>query len=716
MAKPRIIGAPQLSRLLNEAPPDQMLAFLRSKQISDLFAADSLTEDMDAIAQREQLAMLPGDDLRGVERQAVRIVQVAGLRADALHLRLAESRQFSCLGALSERPGTLMRALWSYHMMSDLFVATERAMQVRSFRDHDRVFQAYEVQSPCPLDLDGLDEEAFALEITGRLALTHGCRVDAVELPARDASPRQLMIAVTAAGARESPKTFEPDRSIGVVQYRPANELILVYLPDVGRIEVCGRQWSDRRIVATSFARDILGEDLSKRPLRQRSYDLSLFRGKLVLEIPPLLQDRIRSAEVTELRIGLGSYDRKITLTVTPGEDMEALRRDAFGAIRHRHGRGFVCDVELYLRVLVNGQQERPLRFRITNHNSSTLQSQTDPDLRAIGFDLLEAWGVVRTTRNFDHEERRDLLPLLLRLLDHPEDEISGPELSEIKADITQLTGTGFLRRRQIIETIVIDDEDTGTVDATVLPDLTGGTADLSLHGGDVDRTIALDEVSRWTIHREFVIQTILDALKDLEISGRAETVDDRVRYLGKVRLEGLNRPIFLASRLSDIPALQTVQDAILAASDLSGGIVLVPDEKPLNHLGTHVVVSLDTLFAQGAPTPMSLVNAWRARHAGAIAGMEVSFERLGDGMAELALPERPVWTIIGAKRVRIVERLFQAHRDGEKMVKTGVLLDYSGAAQLGPTFGKDWKSRIQGTYIISPSPTFWALAIHRPS
>ncbi|WP_193140977.1 hypothetical protein [Meridianimarinicoccus sp. MJW13] len=716
MAKPRIVGAPQLSRLLNEAPPDQMLGFLRAKQISDLIAADALMYGPDAGGQREHLAKLPIDDLHAIERQAVRIVQVAGTRADALQLRLAESRQFDCLDALSEQPGALMRALWSYHMMPELFVATERAMQVRSFRDNDRVFEGYEVQSPRPLDLDGFDEEAFASEIAARLALAHGCRADAVELPQRAASPRQIMIAVTAAGARASPKTFEPDRSIGMVQYRPANELILVYLPDVGRIEVCGRQWADRKIVATSFAREILGEDLSKRPLRQRSYDLSMFRGKLKVDVPQHLQDRIRSAEVTEVRIALGSYDRKITLTVTPGEDIEALRRDVLGSLQDRHGRGFVCDVELFLRVQVHGGHARNLRFRITNHNSSTLQSQTDPDLRAVGFELLEAWGVVRTTRNVNTEERRELLPILLRLLDHPEDEISGPELTEIKADVAQLTQTGFLGRQQIIETIVIDDEDMGPLDATVLPDLNRRTADLSLHDGDVDRTLALDEVSRWSIRREFVVQTLLDALKDVEISGRAEALEARVQYLGKASLEGAERPIFLASRLSDTRALRTVQDIVRAAPDLSGGIVLVPGAKPLNHLGTHVVVSLDSLLEQGALTRMSLVNAWRARHAGAIAGVEVSFERLGDDKAELFLPERPVWTIIGAKRVRIVERLFQAHRNGEKMVKTRDLLDYSGASQLGAAFGAEWKTHIQGTYITRPCQSHWALAIQVPS
>ncbi|WP_425099358.1 hypothetical protein [Tropicibacter sp. S64] len=718
MGRLKLAGAPQLSRILKEAPSDQIQGFMNSKQVSGILDGTSFSEAEGPDTIHVRLSSLPKDDLSVIEKQAVRIVQVAGQRADALQLRFAESHKFDCLEELSDQPGPLLRALWTYHARHELFVATERAMQVRSFRENDRAFHTFVVHSPRPLELETLDENHFASDIAARLDLRHGCVAEAVELPPREASPRQIMIAVTAAGPRESSRTFEPDQSIGTIQYRPANELILVYFPDDGRIELCGRRWSDRKIVAESFAREILGEDLSNRPLRQRRYDLSMFRRALNFEPPEDLQDRIRSVEVTELRVALGSYDRKVTLTVAPGEDIERLRRDIFGSIRNRHGKGFVCDVELYLRVNLSGSAERSLRFKISNSNSNscTLQSQTDPDLRAVGFELLEAWGVVKSFRDASLGELSDLLPILIALLDHSSDDISGPELVQMHSDVDQLTSTRYLGRCQIVETLIIEDDELGDVLADVLPDFRAKSAGLSVFGEQLEQTVDLNEVSRWRINRDYIIETLTDALSDLGISKVPKSLNDNVFFLGHITLGDRSHPVFLATRLAEDKAFKSADDVIRAAADLAAGFVLVPGTEPLNHLGSHVVVSLENIIRDRERHHSALEDAWRLNRMGARAASLVSFKIFGQTKAELILPERPVWTIIGEKQIRIIERLYQAHCSGEQVVKTGELLKYSGAAQLGSTFGVEWKSRIVGTYLENPKPSFWKLAVQPPS
>ena len=709
----RIVGAPQLTRLLAEVPLHLVEDFLRSSNLRNLSELpDPLGSEPKADVFREHLVARPADDLRAIEYQAIRVERLSGQRAASLHLRLAEGKQFGCLDDLSEQPGALSRAVWSYSRLHALFVATERAMQVRSFRDHQRIFQAYELQAPHDLELDEFDESTFADEIASSLSLQYGCRSDAVELPERDGSPRQIMIAISAAGARESQKTFEPDRSVGVLQYRPVSELILVYMPSVGRIELCGRQWSDRKIVADVFARDVLGENLSKRPLTQRNYDLSKFKGNLDLDVPELMEDQIRSVDVTELRIALGSYDRKVTLTVVPGEDIDSLRRDVFGALRSRHARGFVCDVELFLRVVLPERGEKSLRFRLTNHNTSTLQSETDPELRAVGFALLEAWGVVQTARNMDDEEREDLLPILLELFDHPSDEISGPELKQVTTDIERLTATSFLRRRQIVETIVIDDEDLGEIRASVAPDLKRGTADVSLDDTSVDRRVGINEVSRWIVNREYILETIRESLSGLPLSGKARPVSENVHFLGALDTDKGPLSVFLASRLHEDREFARADRDIRAESEERGGVVFTPTHTPTDYLGSHTMLDLRELLPAEELTVRDITDAVRSRGSRAEMGDGVYFKKYSASRAELQIPGPPVWTIVGEKQVLIVERLYQAHAGGEKMVRSQELLDYARASQLGSTFGKEWKDRIRDVYIHSPSSPFWALKV----
>ena len=601
---------------------------------------------------------------------------------------------------------------WAYQSNRSLFIATERAMQVRSFRDNGRIFQAYEVQSPAGLSMDALDENAFAEDVAARLQLTHGCRADAVELPEDAPSPRQIMIAVTAAGPRESSKTFEDDGTIGTVQYRPATELILVYFPNSGRIELCGRRWSDRKIVAEAFARDILHEDLSKRPLLSRTYDLAPLRGPLKFDVPERLADRIISVSVTELRVALGSYDRKVTLTVTPDEDIDGLRKDVFGALRSRYPRGFVCDVEFYLKVTLPDVPEKPLRFRVNNHNSCTLQSNPDADLRAVGFEFLQAIGVVRTTQDADDAEVEDLLPTLLRLLDHPGDEVAGPEALQFGAPFERLTSARFLHKRQIVETMLIEDEEIGELRVDVSADPGRGSADLNLVSGVLERSMDLEEASRWTINRDYILDTVTRRLSALVNETRPLQLCQDLHLLGNAELEGRPVPLFFATRLFEDRIFARVDDAIRSETEFTGGMVLVPGPAMARYLGAHVVVELGPATTDRPVTLNDLHLAWKSRRRRAEAATDVSFERLGATRAELIIPGKAPLTIAGDKQIRIVERLYRAHVAGEKLVASRDLKEVADVTQIGPAFGDDWQKRIRDVYIFQPDKRSYALKV----
>ena len=129
-------GAPQLSRIVKEIPPELVVGFLQSKGVFDLVALpDADPRDVDATPGRVRsaIAELPPDDLALIEAEATRIAVLSTPRADTLHLRIAEGAPFDIGDELPDRPGPLARAVWSYSLRRSLFVATERAMQVKKF-------------------------------------------------------------------------------------------------------------------------------------------------------------------------------------------------------------------------------------------------------------------------------------------------------------------------------------------------------------------------------------------------------------------------------------------------------------------------------------------------------------------------------------------------------------------------------------------------------
>lgn len=712
----RFKGAPQLTRIVREIDVRLVAGFFAAPTMPDVLSNYDLKTLTELDWLTSEIAHLPPDDLKAVEQQALRVTKLAEERADLLHLRLADGVSFDCHDELAAKPGPLARAAWSFAEKPTLFLATERAIYVRNHRDNRLHHQGFELVAPRQLDVDNIQNLFLADELSLRLQFSVGCNVEAIEIPAGENIDREIMVTVTTAGARASQRTFERNRGSDYIHFRPASDLILIYRPETGRIEVCGRQWNDRRLAAEIFARSVLGEDLSARPLIPRNYDLSLFRGSLNLDVPVALRDRILKAEVTEVRVALGSYDKKITLTVSPGHDIESLRRSVFGHLSTARCRGFVCNVEIFLAVPGGSRKERTLRFRIDNHNSSTLQSETDPELRSLGFRFLEEIGVVKTTRIPTENEERDLIPALLKLLDHPEATIPMPELDQMGIDTSILTELEYLHRREVIDTLLIDDDDLGEIDADVSVDLGEAISVASVGGGAVDRLYGIGEVSSWAINREYIAETVMRCFRALDLSGPDEVLDEKLVDLGKTTIGGRDIRVHLAYSLTGESDIDRIDRLLRLRAESAGGLVFVPNQKPLAYLGSNDLVSImDVLDRDSGQIDLrKLASVFDAAERGMRAGTMVKFEKKSESLAQLVLPGKPAWTIKGKKKILIVERLYRAQVSGETVVETDVLQRYADVRQIGPTFGVEWASRIKDVYIYSPGRKTWALAISR--
>src|SRR5690606_13625567 len=134
-----------------------------------------------------------------------------------------------------------------------------------------------------------------------------------------------------------------------IVYFRPPDEMLLVYSPKRQCIEICARDPVERRVVANIFAEETLKHDISNKPLTQKSYNLSRFRNSLKLEIPETEAHRVRRACLTEVQVALGDWSRKVSLSVTPEDDIDTIAREVFGAIMPRSGVGYVMRVHFHI-------------------------------------------------------------------------------------------------------------------------------------------------------------------------------------------------------------------------------------------------------------------------------------------------------------------------------------------------------------------------------
>ena len=308
-------------------------------------------------------------------------------------------------------------------------------MQVRVYRDHGKLYEAWSIEAPIPLTAEAVDEEALAWEIAARLQHEDGCKVEAVDLPSDDGDSREVLIAVTFFGPYSSQKTVRPDKTTAIFYFRPPDELLLVYSPTKRRIEICSRDSTERRLVARIFAQDTLKHDVSNKPLTQKTYNLARFRNSLRLQIPEHEAYRVRRASITEVQVALGDWSRKVSLSVAAEDDIDETARSVFGAIIPRSGGGFVTKVRFHIEHVDGRGRNGTLKFDVFGRNKSTIQSERDPAKRALGYDLLEAWGVLERVSDLSQGQRKARLPELLALYDLTESKVSGRVLEDLGID-----------------------------------------------------------------------------------------------------------------------------------------------------------------------------------------------------------------------------------------------------------------------------------------
>ncbi len=675
----------------------------------------------------EMLAEFDVDELRPVETRSRRIRALAtGKGITSLETIVAQKLDHERGQEFDEQPDPLCRSIWAFLNARATFEDAESFHFARQFRDHRKLYDAFEVdlENAVPIDAASIDELALAMRIKAVLELKPAisCTVRALDLPSTDAHPASIMLIVRHGGPLSSVYNHRDDGRRAAIYYRPPNEATLIYTPSLRQIEVCADSPLVRQQVSDTFAEVTLNHDISQKPLTWKRYNLTRFRSSLALERPAIEGYDISCARVLEAEVRLGHWRRKLLLKVTIDDDIEKVADRYLGArnvFRRAERFSRIGIAVVYSRA--GDATERTLNITISGTKSCNLQSHKDPDERSLGFALLQEWGILNPFRQIDPANLRTMFVELVKLHDRVEDEVTGQYLGELGLDPQQLIEGGLLERRDRQDIVLIEDGDIDGEGAVRPSEKTGMVHTVGPFGEDAGEVPAAD-LDKYALNADWLHETILRLLKPLLTRrGSQQVLDQDLTLLGAMEIGGAEVPLFFARRLNDLKTVERLDLALRARNQAGVGIVLAASEVMPSHLGPSVVVPL---LSNIAPAEEELVVsrdglelAFRSNFALARGGATPQVLRSGKQSGMLHVPGKDPLNLTGADQITIFERLVAAQKAGSPDVQVKQLMDGLGSRSPQQAFRpKTWGS-IRDVYIAKGEKRgYWRLVTAQAS
>ena len=295
MARPASPFGPSVKALLEDAPVALAIEVILHRDSKDDPAFDDpgpLEDEPDDDARRRitgYLAQCRGEQLQPLEVRCRRILLLAeGKGPTSLDTVVLQQMMGEALAGYRAQLDALCRSAWVYLHHRGVFENAESFHFARQFRDHGRLYDAFEVDAEKPLTLDAasVDPKALAQRIKEVLNLEKACTVHALDLPPAAGYPASVMVIIRHGGPLSSVFHHHDDGRRGTLYYRPPNEAVLIFTPGLRQIEICADSPLVRQEVARVFAADTLEHDLSRKPLTWRRYNLTRFRDSFRLPLP----------------------------------------------------------------------------------------------------------------------------------------------------------------------------------------------------------------------------------------------------------------------------------------------------------------------------------------------------------------------------------------------------------------------------------------------
>ncbi len=711
---------PETRALIEEARADLLHASLTAKDgenepeiplpadvpnLADEEAVDAFRDRVvDVLAQRD------ADELEPLETRARRIRHLAeGKGITSLEVVVGQKLDDECIRLFEDQPDALCRSIWAFVNARGVFEDAESFHYTRQYRDHRRLYDAFEVdlETIMPVGAGKIDTDALVDRLRKELGIKKevSCTVSTVDLPATEAHPASVMVIVRHGGRLSSVFHLRDDGRRRAMYYRPPNEVSLIYTPSLRQIEVCADSPVERRRVGEIFAEVTLGHDITGKPLTWKRYNLSRFRTSLRLERPEIEGYDITQVRVLEAEVRLGLWRRKLLLKVTMDDDIEDIAQQYLGArnvLRRADGFSRIGIAVSYSRA--GDARKRTLNITVSGTRSCNLQSHKDPEERSLGFALLRAWGILSAFRQIDPTDLRAMFGALVCLHDRVEDEVSGQQLRELGLDPERLIEGGLLERCDRQDVVLIEDEGMegeGAIEPSARPGMVRAVGPFGEEAGE----IPAEDLDLYAINRGWLHETLLRLIRPLAgRRGARAAIDPDLTLIGAMEIDGAEVPLYFARRLNDLKTLARLDILMRARNQAGVGIVLSASADHPAHLGPNVVVPiLDHLVPSDDEFVLArdgLELAWRGGRELAAGGEVPRVLKSGPQSATLHVPGKPPLVLTGADQIRIFERLVAAALAGSLDVHVKTLMDGTGSRSPQQAFRAPTWRDIRDVYI----------------
>jgi hypothetical protein len=732
MARKATRIGPHIFALIEDARVDfarATLAVREGESEPDFAMPDDIpdpTDDGAVEAYRERLIQalseFDQDELQPTEQRARRIrALAAGKGVTSLTTIVEQKLDDEQTQEFHQQPDELCRSIWTFLNAREAFEDAESFHYARQFRDHGKLYDAFEVEleNHVAIDATAIDETALAAKIKEMLELKPeiSCTVKALDLPATDAHPASIMVIVRHGGPLSSVYDYRRDGRKGTIYYRPPNEATLIYTPSLRQIEICADSPVVRQTVSDSFAEVALGHDRSQKPLTWKRYNLSRFRDSLRLQIPDIDGYEFQFARVIEAEIRLGLWRRKLLLKVTIDDDIEDVAGQYLGArniFRRAEAFSRITIAVAYNRV--GDGKERSLNITIAGTKSCNLQSKTDPEERSLGFALLKEWGILSAFLQIEPDDLRAIFPQLVQLHDRIETVVTGSFLLELGLDACRLIEAGLLERRDRQDVVLIED-DAIDGEGTIEPSATPGMVEVVGPFGEDAGKRPKSDVEMFAINAQWLHETLLNLIKPILIKRAAQILDQDLTILGAMQINGSEVPVYFARRLNDPKTAQRLDLSLRARNTAGVGLILAASEEMPSHLGANIVVPLldhlasadqEFLFARDG-----LELAYRNGLSLARGGACAFVNRTGAQSGTLFIPGKEPLHLAGNEQLKIFERLVNAVNAGSPDVQVKELMHGLGSENPMQVFRPEMRIKIREVYIgMGAKRGYWRLVL----
>jgi hypothetical protein len=715
---------PLIFSLIEDSPVELVREFLllREGESEPEITLPPIESGSDDFRQElfDTLGKFDQEDLRPLEQKCRRIRLLAeGKGVSSLDTIVEQRLDDDQCTQYSNQPDPLCRSIWAFLNSRRVFEDAESFHYARQFRDHGKLYDAFEVELEKAVSIDAasIDEAALAVRITEVLELKTSCTVKALDLPATATHLASIMLIVRHGGPLSSVHDHRDDGRRGTIYFRPPNEATLIYTPSNRQIEICADNPVVRQQVGGAFAEVALHHDVSQKPLTWKRYNLARFRTSLTLPVPRVDGFEIRLARVLDVEIRLGDWRRKLLLKVSIDDDIQEVATTYLGRnniIRRADGFSRIGIAVAYNRT--GDDKQRTLNITVSGSKSCNLQSNKDPDERSLGFALLNEWGILNAFRQIENGDLRTMFPKLVELYDREGDEVTGGYLFDLGLDPERLIEGGLLERRDRQDIVLIDEDDiVGEVE--LKPSSTPGMVRATGPFGEDAGERPADELELYQLNREWLQETVLRLVLPLLVKKRTQVIDQDLILLGDMAIDDATTPVYFARRLGDPKVINTL-DQLLRTRNASGiGIVLSASPESLSCLGPNVVVPvLSHLSETDEDLVLSreaLTQTFRSSRNLAMGGSAVTILRSGTQSASLCIPGKPPLAILGANQIKIFERLVAAHLAGSPDVKTAALIEETGVQSPQQAFRSQiWKSIVDVYIGKGAKRGFWRLVV----